>query len=197
MIGCLCVPDRITMKFTYRQQEILEILKKNPNISISEIRKLLKESISQPTLNRDLAKLVLSAAIEKFGKARAIRYQISARTTLLESLNLDTYFADEVDFRGGKKYFDNEIFSVIEKLHLFTVEEENYLETLQEKFRKNIKISRKSDRHPRTNRHRRPRLSTILPIPSRIIRRRRRLLPRSTNRKTQQRTSKQTREPSL
>jgi len=60
------------MEFTYRQQRILEIVKNHPDISITEIRQYLKEDISQPTLNRDLAKLVASNKIERYGKARAV-----------------------------------------------------------------------------------------------------------------------------
>ena len=127
------------MKFTYRQQKIIEILKNHPDISISEIRVLLNEDISQPTLNRDLAKLIASTTIEKSGKARAIRYRLSAGHILFEPIDLDEYFAKEVDFRDGNKYFNGGIFSIIGNSQLFTSDEKKYLDAIQEKFRKNIK----------------------------------------------------------
>ena len=83
------------MKLTYRQQEIIEIIKKHPNISISKIREFLKENISQPTLNRDLAKLVKSTTIEKSGKARAIRYNLSIGFRLFQPIDLSDYFPKE------------------------------------------------------------------------------------------------------
>ncbi len=126
------------MKYTYRQQKIIEILKNHPDISISEIRKFLNEDISQPTLNRDLAKLVQSVIVEKAGKARAIRYRLSLAAKLLESIDSDDYFAKEVDFRNGNKYFNNDIFIVIDKSQLFTIEEEKYLATIQKMFSKHI-----------------------------------------------------------
>jgi Fic family protein len=127
------------MKLTYRQQKIIEILKNHPNVSISEIRDFLNEDISQPTLNRDLAKLVELSAIEKTGKARAIRYRLSTGFKLFEPIDLDEYFTKEIDFRNGKKQFNNEIFSVIEGSQLFTVEEEKYLVAIKDKYMKNIK----------------------------------------------------------
>lgn len=127
------------MKFTYRQQKIIEILKNHPNVSISEIRDFLNEDISQPTLNRDLAKLVELSAIEKTGKARAIRYRLSTGFMLFEPIDLDEYFAKEIDFRNGNKHFNNEIFSVIEDSQLFSTEEEKYLVAIKDKYSKNIK----------------------------------------------------------
>ena len=107
------------MKLTYRQKKIIEILKLHPDISISEIRELLDENISQPTLNRDLAKLVESGTLVKSGKARAIRYKLSATVKLLELIDIEEYFTKEVDFRDGNKYFNSEIFSILENSRLF------------------------------------------------------------------------------
>ncbi len=126
------------MKYTYRQQKIIEIIKNNPDISISKILEILSEGISQPTLNRDLAKLVQLSAIEKHGKARAIRYRLFLGAKLLEPINLEEYFVKEVDNRSGNKYFNNDIFSLIDKTQLFSKEEEKQLTIFQEKFLKNI-----------------------------------------------------------
>ena len=46
------------MQLTARQLEIIEIVKRNDNSAISQIKDQLSESISVPTLNRDLADLV-------------------------------------------------------------------------------------------------------------------------------------------
>jgi len=127
------------MKLTYRQQKIIEILKNHPNISISDIRKLLDENISTATLNRDLAKLVESEILEKTGKARAIRYKLSIGVELFTPIDINQYFDREIDFRDGNKYFNNEIFSILENINIFNSNEENFLLSKQEKFRTNIK----------------------------------------------------------
>ena len=89
------------MKHTLRQQKILEIIKNQPDISISEIKKILQIDITQVTLNRDLAVLVKSKSIQKIGKGRATRYLISSSFQLFSPINLDTYFEKEIDIRDG------------------------------------------------------------------------------------------------
>ena len=109
------------MKLTYRQQKIIEILKNHPNISISDIRKLLDENISTATLNRDLAKLVESEILEKTGKARAIRYKLSIGVELFTPIDINQYFDREIDFRDGNKYFNNESMNCLKpRIVIFT-----------------------------------------------------------------------------
>jgi len=75
------------MQFTDRQQRIIGIITAEKQASISQIKELLNENVSQVTLNRDLARLVSNGALVKAGKARAIRYSSAPSTTSIGLLN--------------------------------------------------------------------------------------------------------------
>lgn len=126
------------MALSFRQQRILEIIRDNPNISISETLKILQAGITQVTLNRDLAKLVKDGLIEKSGKGRGIRYQVSAKYHLFAPIDKESYFNKEIDFRNGKKHFNPEIFSLLSRSDLFSALEMGNLEKSQEKYLRNI-----------------------------------------------------------
>lgn len=127
------------MVLSYRQQRIIEILQEKPNISISEIKEDLQANITQVTLNRDLAKLVKNGLIQKSGIGRAIRYQLSTKYLLFAPINVNAYFDKEIDFRGGQKQFNPDIFSIIENSDLFTSDESTALKSWQNKYLSNIK----------------------------------------------------------
>lgn len=127
------------MKLTLRQQKILEIIKNSKGISISEIKNFLQLDISQVTINRDLAELVKNNFVQKTGKGRAIRYNVSASFQLFAPFNADKYFADEIDLRNGEKQFNVEIFRILADTEIFTDSEKEILNRLQKKYVRNIK----------------------------------------------------------
>lgn len=78
-------------------------------------------------------------ALSSKGKARATRYHLSDQAFLLMPLNLETYFAMDVDERQVQTSFN---FALIRQqlpsVTLFTDEEMNRLQELQAEFRQHV-----------------------------------------------------------
>ena len=73
------------------------------------------------------------------GKARATRYSLSSRAHLLMPLNLDTYFADDIDKRQVQTGFNFDLITrQLPEVDLFTQEETEHLQSLQAVFRSHI-----------------------------------------------------------
>lgn len=126
------------MKLTNRQQRIIALISVQKQLSISQILELLNEDISQVTLNRDLAKLVKIQFLNKTGKARAIRYEVSNFYKLFASINLDTYFKKEPDQRNSAQNFNHELYDLLANIGVFTIEEKKLLKLIKEEYQKNI-----------------------------------------------------------
>lgn len=94
---------------------------------------------SDATLKRAIAALVQTGDVVVTGKARATRYNLSAQAHLLMPLNLDTYFAKDVDERQVQMAFN---FDLIRKqlpaVTLFTDVEHAHLQELQQTFMQHV-----------------------------------------------------------
>lgn len=132
--------SKIFKPLNKRQDEILAILEKKKNLSISQILEQIKFTfgmVSKITLNRDLRTLILKGFIVKKGKARAISYELTSHYNLVKKINVEKYFKIETDKRESLKNFNFEIFSFLKDI--FIDEEKKYLKILNEEYRKNIK----------------------------------------------------------
>ena len=87
-------------------REIQEFLHYHPLSSRDEIAKGTTFEGSDATMKRLLAAGVHNGDIVVEGKARATRYHLSNQAHLLMPLNLDTYFAQDVDERQVQTSFD-------------------------------------------------------------------------------------------
>lgn len=125
-------------KLTTRQQQILQIIGKSKSASISDIAEQLKESISTPTLNRDIAALVGFGYLDKTGKARSTTYQLSSFYKLFAPVELDQYFDSEPDKRDALDKFNYDLFATLKNTPIFTKEEGEYLEELKREYKQNI-----------------------------------------------------------
>ena len=123
---------------TGRQQRIIALITSEGRLSISQIKELLQESISQPTLNRDLAKLVKNNFLAKTGKARAITYTISDFYVLFAEIDIEVYFTKDPDNRDVLEHFNYELFEVLEKVEIFSAKENGLLESLKQEYQANI-----------------------------------------------------------
>lgn len=126
------------MQLTDRQQQIIDIISSLDQASISDVKELLKENISQPTLNRDLAKLVKEKALVKSGKARAISYSVSDHYKLFAPVDAGDYFEQEPDKRADSPQFNFEVFDTLKDADLFTKEEKVFLQDLKTEYQQNI-----------------------------------------------------------
>ena len=94
---------------------------------------------SDSTLKRILSAMSKNGEIVVEGKARSTRYRLSNQSLLLMPLNLDTYFAQDIDERKVQTVFNfNLIREQLPSVVLFTKEEKVHLEHLQNEFRKHI-----------------------------------------------------------
>ncbi len=92
-------------------REILQFLHYHPLSSREEIRVGIGFQESDATLKRLLASGIENGDIVVEGKARATRYSLSNRAHLLMPLNLDTYFAKDIDERQVQTSFNFDLIS--------------------------------------------------------------------------------------
>lgn len=120
-------------------REILQFLHYNPQSSRDEIAKGIAFEGSDATLKRLIATLVKNEDVIIEGKARATRYRLSDQAHLLMPLNLDTYFAQDIDERKVQTSFNFELIrEQLPKVKIFTDEEEFHLRELQDVFRQHV-----------------------------------------------------------
>lgn len=120
-------------------REILQFLHYNPLSTRDEIAKGTSFEGSEATLKRLIAALVNYGDIVVEGKARATRYKLSDQAHLLMPLDLDTYFAKDVDERVVQTTFNFELIrEQLPKVALFTDDERAHLSQLHEEFRRHV-----------------------------------------------------------
>ena len=120
-------------------REILQYLHYNPLSTRDEIAKGIAFSESEAPLKRAIASLVGNGDIVVTGKARATRYSLSAQAHLLMPLNLDTYFAKDVDERQVQTSFNFDLIrDQFPAVTLFTDDELKHLNELQQQFRNHV-----------------------------------------------------------
>lgn len=119
-------------------EKIIEFIKENPLLSSKEIYEKLKEEIAYATLKRTLSKLVKEKLLVTIGKSRATKYKISPAYKLFYPINLDTYFEKETDERKAEDSFNLILIKeILNEIELFTEEELEKLNALQNQYRKN------------------------------------------------------------
>lgn len=120
-------------------REILQYLHYNQPSTRDEIARGIVFEGSDATLKRAIASLVGNGDIIVTGKARATRYSLSPQAHLLMPLNLDTYFAKDVDERQVQTYFNFQLIrDQLPTVELFTKDERKHLNELQQMFRKHV-----------------------------------------------------------
>jgi len=121
------------------EHKILSILKDNSDLSSSEIHDKLGDQNSYSTTKRTLSKLVEKKLIDKIGSRKGTKYKIGKSYGILHSVNIDTYFIEDIDDRKIKEHFN---FQLIENdllvVDLFTDIEIEKLNSLQSTYQKNI-----------------------------------------------------------
>ena len=120
-------------------REILQYLHYNQPSTRDEIARGIAFEGSDATLKRAIASLVGNGDIIVTGKARATRYSLSPQAHLLMPLNLDTYFAKDVDERQVQTSFNFQLIrDQLPAVELFTEDERKHLNELQQMFRKHV-----------------------------------------------------------
>ena len=118
-------------------KEILQVLHFHPNSSRVELAALLEDAPQERTLKRQIAALVEKGDIVVNGKGPSTRYSLSAQAQVTMPLNLDTYFAKDIDEREVQEGFNFELIrDVLPQVTLFTEEELAALSEAQQTYKR-------------------------------------------------------------
>ena len=120
-------------------RDILQYLHYHPLSSRGDITAGTAFKGSGATLKRVIAAGIKAGDIVVEGKARATRYRLSPQAQLLMPLNLDTYFALEVDERQVHSSYNFELINgLLAETRLFSYKELAHLDALQDEFRQHV-----------------------------------------------------------
>ncbi|MBQ4063292.1 MAG: Fic family protein [Bacteroidaceae bacterium] len=121
------------------QVEILQFLHYNPSSSRVEIAEALTNAPNERTLKRIIADCVQKGDIVVEGKGKATRYSLSPQAHLMMPLNIDTYFANDVDERVVQQSFNFQLIcDILPNVTLFTAEEKERLDVAHKAFQDNM-----------------------------------------------------------
>lgn len=122
-----------------REIDIIEVIKKNQEISSKEIFEEISSSVSYATVKRILSKLIDENLITKRGQGKSTKYLISPTYELLYPVDIEKYYEKEIDQRDIKASFNLRLIpETLKNCSVFTSSELEQLELLQDKFNKNI-----------------------------------------------------------
>lgn len=120
-------------------RDILQYLHYHPLSSRGDITAGTAFKGSDATLKRMIAAGIKAGDIVAEGKARATRYRLSPQAQLLMPLNLDTYFAFEVDERQVQSSYNFELINgLLAETRLFSDKEQSHLDALQDEFLQHV-----------------------------------------------------------
>ncbi len=123
---------------TKRELEIVGIILQNGSIAISEIQKRLINTVSIPTLNRELANLKKKGYINAEGKGPSLKYTINLRNLSTVKLDQEVYFKTEIDDRRIIEKFNMNVFDRLKEIDVFDDSELKFLNDLNEQYRGKI-----------------------------------------------------------
>jgi len=118
---------------------ILHLLSNNDSLSSSEIYEKINYHKSSRTLVRLLDKLVAKKLVERVGFNKGRRYSLSKSYEILHSINIEEYFAKDIDDRDIISTFNHDLLKKdLYQVDLFTDSELLKLKDLQQIYLRNI-----------------------------------------------------------
>ena len=122
-----------------KESEIIQFLHFHPESSRNDIEIGLNLTESPATLKRMLASLVEKGDVNVVGQGRATRYSISAKAQVTMIIDIETYFKKETDERVVQSGFNFSLINeILPKVAIFTSEEMERLNALQNQFKQNL-----------------------------------------------------------
>lgn len=122
-----------------REIDIIEVIKESKEISSKEIFEGVSSSVSYATVKRILSKLIDENLIIKKGQGKSTKYLISPTYELLRPVDIDKYYEKEIDERDIKTTFNLLLIpEILKKCSIFTSNDLDQLDLLQNKFKTNI-----------------------------------------------------------
>lgn len=130
----------MTSKTEKLNQSVIDLITENSPISTKDILQHLDNEVSIATLKRVLQHLVRKQLIVSVGKGKSTTYALSKSYQILHTIDIDTYFEQEIDERKIKLSYDFDLVKgFLEDFSIFTEEELNTLNWLNSKYLQNIK----------------------------------------------------------
>ncbi|MFT7163202.1 MAG: Fic family protein [Candidatus Endobugula sp.] len=124
---------------TQKENEIIDFVKGNSKSSSKEVHDGLELEISYATLKRVLTKLVSENFLTTEGKGKGTRYLVSPVYQLIQPIDIEVYFQQEIDERVINEQFNFQLISeVLNPVSVFTKNELDRLEALQTEYKSNI-----------------------------------------------------------
>ena len=118
---------------------ILQVIKAEPGLSSKEIHDRLAIPVGYATVKRLLQDLLETNMIETTGNRKATRYQLSRNYELHFPTDVDAYFEKEIDERTIKAGYNQVLVTdTLDKVPVFTKDELDFLEVLQQQYRNNV-----------------------------------------------------------
>lgn len=122
-----------------REEKIIEYIKKAEACSSREVYDHAGLPVSYATLKRILTKLLAENYLSSKGKGKGTKYVISPIYEVLQPIDMDHYYEQEIDERKIRESFNFSIIkNVIGKNPVFTKNELAKLNALQQLFQSNI-----------------------------------------------------------
>jgi predicted transcriptional regulator len=129
----------MTSKIDNINQLVIDLITKNQLISTKDVLQSLNNEVSIATLKRTLLKLVKKELIVANGKGKSTTYALSKSYQLLNTIDIDQYFEQEIDERKIKSSYDFDLINgFLEGFSIFTEEESITLNLLNANYLQNI-----------------------------------------------------------
>jgi Fic family protein/predicted transcriptional regulator len=120
------------------KERILDFIKQNPGCSSQQILNGLSLEMGTTTMKRYLQDLIQQEFVVPTGKNKARRYSISLSYDVLRSIDVDEYFAKEIDERVIQSTYNSQLINkTLRKIALFTTPEIETLNKLLHVFKSN------------------------------------------------------------
>lgn len=122
-----------------REQQIVNFIKETGECSSKDIFEGVAISVSYATLKRILTNLKSNNYLVTKGKGKGTKYLLSPAFELIQPIDIERYFQNEIDERQIKANFNfNIITGVLSEYSVFTENELDKLALLQKKYKSNI-----------------------------------------------------------
>lgn len=121
-----------------KENQIIDFIKERKECSSKEIFDSIEISVSYATLKRILTKLKSNNYIETVGQGKATKYILSPAFELIQPIDVEKYYEDEIDKRQIIENFNFDVISnILTEYQVFTENELQKLDLLQKKYTKN------------------------------------------------------------
>ncbi len=128
-----------TTELNKRQDTVLAFIEDKKTASIGQVVQYVQVvlgGVTRITISRDLEKMLALGLIERKGAGRGAYYVLSAQYSAVKKVDIEAYYATDIDQRNIIEKFNFEVFDRMQ--NIFTESEHQRLSRLQEVYRKKI-----------------------------------------------------------